>query len=45
MFMLARDLGCTVAELKHRMTGVEFAYWQAFYGIEGQLKAQAQEES
>jgi hypothetical protein len=44
MFMLARDIGCTVAELKVRVPPVEFAWWMAFYGIEAQLKRQAQEE-
>lgn len=33
-FALARDLGMTVSELRHRMTAAEFVEWQALYTVE-----------
>lgn len=33
-FILARDLGMTVAELRRRMSTREFAEWLAFYSVE-----------
>lgn len=32
-FYLAREFGCTVAELQHRMTSREFSEWQAYFSF------------
>ena len=34
MFVLARDLGMTVADLGRRMSSAEFTDWIAFYKLE-----------
>ena len=34
LFRLARDLGCTVADLQQRVTWIEFLHWVQFYLLE-----------
>lgn len=39
MFLLARDLGMTVGELRRRMTHGEFQAWQGLYRVEDAERA------
>lgn len=41
-FVLARELGMTVGELRRRMSVREFMQWCALYAVEARERAEAQ---